>query len=106
MDDSIIEKIKNNISNNLTKINTNTFITKIKNSSSVADCISISNEFFESFKEAKLNIISLISAELYNIKQKLEEKEISNNVFRNELLIIFNNIKNIINQNKSKIKNI
>ena len=58
MDDSIIEKIKNNISNNLSKINTNTFITKIKNSSSVEDCISISNEFFESFKEAKLNIIS------------------------------------------------
>ena len=106
MDDSFIDKVKNNLSNNLSKINTNTFTTKLKNSSSVSECILISDEFIESFKEIKSNIISFISDELNNIKQKLEEKEISNNVFRNDLLIIYNNIKNLINQNKSKIKNI
>ena len=106
MDDSFIEKIKNNLSNNFSKININTFTTKLKNSSSVSECILISDEFIESFKEIKSNIISFISDELNNIKQKLEEREISNNVFRNDLLIIYNNIKNLINQNKSKIKNI
>ena len=106
MDDSIINKIKSNISNDLSKINSNIFLSKIKNSLSVNECISISNEFIESFKEIKSNILLYISNELNNIKHSLEEKDVSNNILKNEILILYNNIKNIITQNKSKIKNI
>ena len=104
MDDSNIATIKNNISSNLSIINTNAFISKIKNASSVSECLLISNEFIESINEIRTNIISDISKELSNIKQTLEEKEISNNVLNNEISILFNNIKNLISQNKSKIK--
>ena len=106
MDDSDIERIKNNISNDLLNINTNEFISKLKNSSSVLDCISISNEFIETFNEMKSKLILNISNELNQIKNAFEEKEISNNIFQNEMLISYSNIKNIINQNKLKTKNI
>ena len=106
MDDSDIERIKNNISNDLSNINTNEFISKLKNSSSVLDCISISNEFIETFNEMKSKLILNISNELNQIKNAFEEKEISNNILQNEMLISYSNIKNIINQNKLKTKNI
>ena len=106
MDDSNIDRIKNNISNNFSKIDTNTFISKLKNSSSVSECISLSNEFIESYNEIKSDIITFISDELNNLKQSFEEKEVSNNIFHNEILVLFNNVKNIISQNKLKIKNI
>ena len=106
MDDSNIDKIKNNISNNFSKLNANNFILKVKNSLSITECVTISDEFIESIKEIKSNIISFISDELNIIKQTLEEKEVSNNIFHNEILVLFNNIKNIITQNKLKIKNI
>ena len=106
MDDTDIERIKNNISNDLSNINTNEFISKLKNSSSVLDCISISNEFIETFNEMKSKLILNISNELNQIKNAFEEKEISNNILQNEMLISYSNIKNIINQNKLKTKNI
>ena len=106
MDDSNIDKIKNNISDKFSKINTNTFISKLKNSSSISECLSISNEYIESYNEIKSDIIKFISDELYNLKQSFEEKEVSNNIFHNEILVLFNNIKKIISQNKLKIKNI
>ena len=99
MDDTNIEKIKNNITNNFSKIDTNTLLLKIKNSSSVIECESIFNEFIESFNEMKSNIILSISEELNQIKNNIEEKEISNNIINSE-------IKTIISQNKLKIKNI
>ena len=106
MDDSDIERIKNSISNDLSNINTDEFLSKLKNSPSVLECISISNEFIETFNEIKSKLISNISDELNQIKHVLEEKEISNNILQNEILISYSNIKNIINQNKLKIKNI
>ena len=99
MDYTNIEKIKNNITNNFSKINTNSLLLKIKNSSSVIECESIFNEFIESFNEMKSNIILSISEELNQIKNNIEEKEISNNIINSE-------IKTIISQNKLKIKNI
>ena len=106
MDDSDIERIKNSITNDLSNINTDEFLSKLKNSPSVLECISISNEFIETFNEIKSKLISNISDELNQIKHVLEEKEISNNILQNEILISYSNIKNIINQNKLKIKNI
>ena len=106
MDDSDIERIKNNISEDFSNITTDEFISKIRNSPSVLECISISNEFIKIFNETKSKIIINISNELNQIKHIIEDKEISNNILQNELSILNNNIKNIITQNKLKIKNI
>ena len=40
------------------------------------------------------------------IKKNINDYEISNNILNNEISVLFNNLKNIVAQNKAKIKNI
>ena len=106
MDDSKIQKIKNNIYNNLSQINIDAYITNIKHSSSVNECIEFTKDFTQTIIKIKDNISLYLSEELDVLKKILEENEISNNILNNEFWILFNNTKNIISQNKIKIKSI
>ena len=101
-----IKKILKRLSNDLSQININTFLTQIQNSTLVTECIDISLKFCETINNIKNTAYSGLSEELDLLKKNISEYEITNNIINNEIQILFNNLKNIITQNKTKIKSI
>ena len=101
-----IKTILKRISNDLSKINIDTFLTQIQNSSLISECLDISLKFCETINNTKNIIYSGLSEELDLLKKNIGEYEVSNNILNNEISVLFNNLKNIISQNKTKIKNI
>ena len=105
MEDSI-KNILKRLSNDLSQINIDSFINQIQNTTLVTECIDISLKFCELINNTKNNVYLGLSEELNILKKNIGEFEVSNNILNNELLVVFSNLKNIIAQNKTKIKNI
>ena len=101
-----VKKILKRLSNDLSQINIDNFLSQIQNASSVTECLDISLKFCEVINNAKNNAYSDLNEELDLLKRSIGDLESSSNTVNNELLIVFSNLKNIISQNKNKIKSI
>jgi hypothetical protein len=105
MEDSM-NKILKFISSELSKINTYNFLNQIQCSEQVTECLDISKNFCELINNTKNNIYSGVSNEFDSLKKNIGEFEESNNILNNEIFVMISNLKNIIAQNKTKIKSL
>ena len=94
------------LSNDLSQINIDTFLKQIQNSTQVTECYDISLKFCEIINNTKNKAYFGLSEELESLKKNFGDYEVSNNILNNEISVLFNNLKNIVTQNKIKIKNI
>ena len=100
------QKILKRLSNDLSKINIDNFLSQIQKATLVTECIDISIKFCEIINNAKNSASSGLNEELELLIKNIDDFEASNNIANNELLVLFSNLKNIISQNKTKIKSI
>lgn len=101
-----MNKILKFISSELSKINTYNFLNQIQCSEQVTECLDISKNFCELINNTKNNIYSGVSNEFDSLKKNIGEFEESNNILNNEIFVMISNLKNIIAQNKTKIKSL
>ena len=101
-----MNKILKFISSELSKINTKNFLNQIQKSELVKEIIDISNKFCDLINNTKNSIYSGVSDELDLLKNNIGEFEVPNNTLNNEILFMISNLKNIIAQNKTKIKSL
>ena len=101
-----MNKILKFISSELSKINTYNFLNQIQCSEQVTECLDISKNFCELINNTKNNIYSGVSNEFDSLKKNIGEFEESNNILNNEIFVMIRNLKNIIAQNKTKIKSL
>ena len=99
-------KIIQQISNNLDKININNFLNSIKDIKEIKECLDISNQFCETITDSKNKIFLYLSEE----KEKFINDNTQINSYtkntNNDLNKLMNNIKTIISQSKIKLKNL
>ena len=100
------KKILKRLSNDLSQINIDNFLSQIQNATLLTECIDISLKFCEIINNAKNSAYLGLNEELELLKKNIDDFEASNNIVNNELLVLFSNLKNIIAQNKTKIKSI
>ena len=101
-----MNKILKHISNEFSKINIKNFLNQIQHSEQVTHCLDISIKFCELINDIENNINSAVSDEFESLKKNIGEFEVPNNILNNEILFMISNLKNIIAQNKTKIKNL
>lgn len=94
------------LSDDLSQINIDNFLTQIQNASLVTECLDISLKFCELINNTKSKAYLGLSEELESLKKNSGDYEVLNNILINEIQVLFNNLKSIISQNKTKIKNI
>ena len=101
-----LNKITQQISNNLDTINTDNFLKNIKDITEIKECYEISNQFCDTITDAKNKILLFLSEE----KEKLLKNKTLINMnlknTNNDLNKLMNNLKSIINQSKLRLKNL
>ena len=102
--DEILNKIIQQISNNLDRINTEIFLNNLKDAKEVKECYEISNQFSDTIIDSKNKILLYLSEEKEKLLNKIQKNiNDNNNIDLNKLM---NNLKSNINQSKLKLKNI
>ena len=101
-----LNKITQQISNNLDTINSDNFLKNIKDITEIKECYEISNQFCDTITDAKNKILLFLSEE----KEKLLKNKTLINMnlknTNNDLNKLMNNLKSIINQSKLRLKNL
>ena len=104
--EEIFDKIIQEISINLDKINTDNFLNQIKEIKEINECYDITKEFCNNILDSKNKILLYLSEE----KEKLlmNKTQINENMknTNNDLNKLISNLKSIINQSKLKLKNL
>ena len=104
--EEIFDKIIQEISINLDKINTDNFLNQIKEIKEINECYDITKEFCNNISDSKNKILLYLSEE----KEKLlmNKTQINENMknTNNDLNKLISNLKSIINQSKLKLKNL
>ena len=101
-----LNRIIQNISNNLDKIDINIFLNGIKDIKEIKECFEISNKFCETITDSKNKILLYLSEEKEKIINEKIQINSDNQNDNNYLIMLMNNIKSIINQSKLKLKNL
>ena len=104
--EEIFDKIIQEISINLDKINTDNFLNQIKEIKEINECYDITKEFCNNILDSKNKILLYLSEEKEKLlmnKTQINENMKNTNIDLNKLI---SNLKSIINQSKLKLKNL